>query len=205
MEILNYIIIILIGYLIGSVPFALIIGKLFYNKDIRTEGSGNLGGTNAGRTLGKGAGITVILLDIFKAWFAIFIASYVIKHFGMNVDPNYAGLACVFGHCYPVFAGFKGGKGVATAAGFILAINPKLLLVALVIFLVTLAIKKMVSLSVIVTLFAITIMAFIFKDFEPQKWVLIILTIFITYKHKENIKRIMNGTENTISWLSSKK
>ncbi|WP_423364322.1 glycerol-3-phosphate 1-O-acyltransferase PlsY [Mycoplasma sp. P36-A1] len=202
MEIINYILIIALGYLIGSIPFALIVGKVFYNKDIRLEGSGNLGGTNAGRTLGKKAGISVILLDIFKAWFAIILATFIVNKFNMNVDPNYAGLAVVFGHCYPIFANFKGGKGVATAAGFVLAINPILLLIALAIFLIILFWKKMVSLSVIVTLVAITILSFIFPMFYNARLMLVILTIFITYKHKANIKRIIDGNENTISWLT---
>lgn len=201
MEALNYILIILLGYLIGSIPFALIIGKLFYNTDIRESGSGNLGGTNAGRTLGKKAGIIVILLDISKAFVAITLATIIINQFNMNVNPNICGLAVVFGHCYPIFAGFKGGKGVACAAGFILAINPLLLLIALVIFLINLKIHHMVSLSVMITVSIITILAYLVPYFYNTKYVLTFLTLFLIFQHRDNIKRIIKGMENKISWL----
>jgi len=205
MEILGYLIVIVIGYLIGSIPFALIVGKVFYNKDIRTEGSGNLGGTNAGRVLSKQAGIAVMILDIAKAWFSIMVATFVVNKLGFDVNPTYAGLAAVFGHCYPIFAGFKGGKGVACAAGFILAVNPLLLLIAFVILVLMLLWKKMMSLAVIVTLVIVTIISFLVPQFNNVREVLVILTIFITYKHLDNIKRIIAGNENTLSWLTKKK
>jgi len=201
MEIMNYLIIIVLGYLIGSVPFALIVGKLFYNKDIRESGSGNLGGTNAGRTLGKKAGATVMVLDIAKAFIAITIATIIINHFNMNVDPNICGLAVVFGHCYPVFAGFKGGKGVATAAGFILAINPILVVIALVILVINLKIHHMMSLAVIVTLVLVTVLAYTVGYFDNTKIMLSILTVFITFQHRDNIKRILDGTESKITFI----
>ncbi|MDF9867720.1 glycerol-3-phosphate acyltransferase PlsY [Bacilli bacterium PM5-3] len=201
MEIINYLLIIILGYLIGSIPFALIIGKLFYNQDIRKSGSGNLGGTNAGRTLGKKAGAAVMILDITKAFIAISLATIIINHFEMNVNPNFCGLAVVFGHCYPIFAGFKGGKGVACAAGFILAINPILLLLAVVILVINLKIHHMMSLAVLVTLLVVTTMAFTIPYFDNTKYVLSILTVFLFFQHRDNIKRILNGTENKISWL----
>ena len=95
---------ILLGYLLGSLPFALIIGKVFYHTDIRQYGSGNLGGTNAGRVLGKKAGISVIVFDVLKVVLAIAIATQVSKVAGI-----WTGLACCIGHCYPVFAKFHGG------------------------------------------------------------------------------------------------
>ena len=189
------------GYLIGSIPFALIIGKLVYNKDVRESGSGNLGGTNTGRVLGKKAGLTVMILDISKAFFAITIATLLINHFNINMDPNYVGLACVLGHCYPLFAKFKGGKGVAAAAGFILAINPIFLLIALAILLINLKIHKMMSLAVIITLISLIILTFVFKEFENLRTIIIILTIFITFQHRTNITRIINHTENKITWM----
>ncbi|MEG0568868.1 MAG: glycerol-3-phosphate 1-O-acyltransferase PlsY [Erysipelotrichales bacterium] len=201
MEIIKIIMVILMGYLIGSIPFALIIGKLFYNTDIRESGSGNLGGTNAARTLGKTTGIIVMLLDISKAFVAITIATLLINKFSINIDPNYVGLACVVGHCYPVFAGFKGGKGVACTAGFILAINPILLLIALVILIINLKVHHMMSLGVIIAIVTATILSFVFPMFENTKVVLFFLTLFITFQHRENIKRIIDGTENKIKWI----
>ena len=114
---LNFIGVIILSYLFGSIPWSLVIGKVFFHKDIRTEGSGNLGGTNAGRVLGKKVGIIVIVLDALKAFFSMLLASYIAKDAII-----YAGLACCIGHCFPIFAQFKGGKAVATSFGFFLGI-----------------------------------------------------------------------------------
>ena len=100
-----------IGYLLGSIPFALVVGKVFYKKDIRNYGSGNLGGSNAGRVLGKKAGLSVMTLDILKVTLAIFIASFFQNR---EVSMVVAGVAAAIGHCFPIFAKFKGGKAVAT-------------------------------------------------------------------------------------------
>lgn len=200
-NIINYTSIILIGYLIGSIPFALIVGKVFYNKDIRLEGSGNLGGTNAGRTLGKKAGIAVMSLDILKAFIAMSLAGLIADKFNMDVNINITGLAAVVGHCYPVFANFKGGKGVAATAGFVLALNPVLLLIAVIILLINLKIHHMVSLGVIVTLFAVTILSYTFTSFNEFQKILPLLSIFVIYQHRANIIRIINKEERKITWL----
>ena len=107
---------ILIGYFLGSIPFALVIGKVFYKKDIRNYGSGNLGGGNAGRVLGKKAGLAVMTMDILKVTFAIFLISLLTENENVMI---LAGLAAAAGHCFPVFAKFKGGKAVATMYGFL--------------------------------------------------------------------------------------
>ena len=107
-----------IGYLLGSIPFALVIGKLFYHTDVREFGSGNLGGTNAGRVLGKKAGIATILLDIVKVILAVAIVSVGFDNQEMSI---WSGVAAAFGHCYPIFAHFKGGKAAATLVGFLLS------------------------------------------------------------------------------------
>lgn len=198
---MNNLIMILIGYVFGSIPFALIIGKVFYKTDIRKEGSGNLGGTNAGRTLGKKAGFFVIALDILKSFIAIQISIFVMHIFNFEANYYLAGLAAVFGHCYPMFAGFKGGKGVATAVGFILAVDPLLLFIAIVIFVINLKIHHMVSLAVMVTLAFLLPMCFFIPMFNYLSVYMLILAIFITYKHKDNIKRIKDGTESKITLI----
>ena len=189
---LNFISVIILSYLFGSIPWSLVIGKVFFHKDIRTEGSGNLGGTNAGRVLGKKVGITVIVLDALKAFFSMLLASYIAKDAMI-----YAGLACCIGHCFPIFAQFKGGKAVATFAGMILAYQPLLLLYGLIIFLVLLAITRMVSLTAMVTISLGVLLSLLFND-----WVLTAFTlaidIFIIYRHRANIQRILNGTENKV-------
>ena len=124
MNILIYLLLILMGYLYGSIPFALVIGKLFYHTDVRNSGSGNLGGTNAGRVLGKKAGLSVIILDASKCCISILIAGTVAKYMKFDMNIIYpCALACVIGHCYPIFAGFRGGKAVSVAIGYALMTN----------------------------------------------------------------------------------
>ena len=202
MDYLIYIILIVMSYLYGSIPFALVIGKLFYNTDVRNSGSGNLGGTNAGRVLGKKAGISVILLDASKCCISILIAKLVANHFGLNTDIIYpCALACVIGHCYPIFAGFRGGKAVSVAIGYALVTNIYAFIIALVIFMVTLKISKYVSLASI--LGSLTIL--VVSPFIGYSTIGIItnacIVALLIYKHKANIIRLKNGTENKISWM----
>lgn len=107
----------IIGYLIGSIPWGVVIGKIFYHKDIREYGSGNSGGTNAGRVLGRPIGIIVILLDALKALIVMIIVNKISPGY-----EQYAGLAVCIGHCFPIFAGFKGGKAVASSYGYFLGL-----------------------------------------------------------------------------------
>lgn len=190
------------SYLYGSIPFALVIGKLFYNTDIRNQGSGNLGGTNAGRVLGKKAGTAVILLDVSKCSIAILIAKFVGVQFHLNQDIIYpCALACVFGHCYPIFAEFKGGKAVSVAMGYALVTNIYAFLIAIGVFLVTLKVTKYVSLSSILGSSAMLI-ASPFIGYSPLGIITnVIIVGLLIYKHRTNIERIKNGTESRITWM----
>ncbi|MBE6128224.1 MAG: glycerol-3-phosphate 1-O-acyltransferase PlsY [Erysipelotrichaceae bacterium] len=201
------ILVILISYLFGSVPWALVIGKLFYHKDIRQEGSGNLGASNAGRVLGKHVAVIVTVLDALKAFFSMLLAHYVAP--GAEI---YAGLACCIGHCFPVFAQFKGGKAVATSYGFLLGIAVLLtheyllqFVLPVVCFFVILYLTKMVSVSSIGSLLIEVIVSFIMvktKGIDISIPVaLLVLWAFVTYRHKSNLERVMNGTESKIKWM----
>ena len=194
---------IVFGYLFGSIPFALIIGKVFYKTDIRTKGSGNLGGTNAGRVLGKTAGISVTVFDVLKATIAILIV--------YQFAPQYAALAGVFaaiGHSYPIFAQFKGGKAVSTAAGYLLGaaiiVNQVILLfiVPASLFFIILKLTKYASLASMV---AATISIFIAYFATGGDWIFtlnfILIDILIFYRHRANIKRLLNGTETKVTWI----
>lgn len=204
---IKIILIILVSYLFGSVPWALVIGKVFYHKDIRTEGSGNLGATNAGRVLGKPAAVAVTVLDALKAFFSMMIAHAVLP--GSEI---FAGLACCIGHCFPVFAQFRGGKAVATSYGFMLGICVFLtqqyltqFLLPVVSFFGILYLTKMVSLSSIASLLVEVIVSFVLAftgKIEMNIAVsLLVLWAFVTYRHKANIERIMNGTESKVKWM----
>lgn len=196
-------IVILISYLFGSVPWALVIGKVFYHKDIRNEGSGNLGASNAGRVLGKPAAVSVTVLDAIKAFLSMFVATLISKDAIL-----YAGLACAFGHCFPVFAQFKGGKAVATAYGFFLGITVFVthnwlinFILPVIAFFGMLYITKIVSISSITAVGIEMIASFIFNHNLPLSICLVILWAFITYRHKSNLIKLKNGQENKVKWM----
>ena len=196
------ILLILLGYLYGSIPFALVIGKVFYNTDVRESGSGNLGGTNAGRVLGKKAGISVIVLDALKAVIIFYLSSYLSVKFNLNPDIKYlAGLACIFGHCYPIFAEFRGGKAVSTSLGYFLCIEPLYAVVAIVVFLLVLKISKYVSLSSISTALIVLCITPFLAVSITAKLCMLVAVILLVYRHKDNIKRIKNQTESKIQWM----
>ncbi len=197
------ILILLLSYLFGSVPWALIVGESFYHRDIRKEGSGNLGATNAGRVLGKPAGIAVTILDALKSFISMYIASRIAP--GMEL---WAGLACCIGHCFPVFAGFRGGKAVATSYGFFLGISLLItghffwqFLFEVICFFAVLYACRMVSAASIISV-GVAVPVSLFLKNDPEITVsLFVLWLFVTYRHRANIGRIMNGTESKIKWM----
>jgi glycerol-3-phosphate acyltransferase PlsY len=199
--------VLVLSYLFGSIPWALVIGLVFFHKDIRKEGSGNLGGTNAGRVLGKPAGVTVILLDALKAFFSMMLAHYLAP--GTEI---YAGLACCIGHCFPVFAHFKGGKAVATSYGFLLGITVFItqqwfwnFFWVILCFFIVLYLFRMVSLASISALGVEVITSFLLvvtgKNPLSTALSLLVLWAFITYRHKTNIGRIAAHTESHVKWM----
>ncbi|MGE6752672.1 glycerol-3-phosphate 1-O-acyltransferase PlsY [Rossellomorea sp. NPDC071047] len=188
--------ILLLAYLLGSIPSGLLIGKTFYGKDIREHGSGNLGGTNTFRTLGVKAGMIVTIMDILKGT----VATLLPLLFESDVHMLLAGVFAVIGHMYPVFANFRGGKAVATSAGVLLGYNYILFLILLAVFFVCLYATKYVSLSSMIA----AVLAFTYSIFTgdiPLIIVVGILTIFVVYRHRANIVRIKNKTEPKIKWL----
>jgi len=199
---LNLVLAIIFGYLFGSIPFALIIGKVFYNTDIRTKGSGNLGGTNAGRVLGKAAGISVTVFDTLKATIVILLV--------FQFAPQYAAIAGVFaaiGHSYPIFAQFKGGKAVSSAAGYLLGVAiimskiVELFIIPASLFFLLLKLTKYASLSSMVAATVSIFIAYFFTQDFFLTFNFILIDILIIYRHKENIKRLLNGTERKVTWI----
>lgn len=192
--------VVILAYLIGSIPFALIVGKIGYGIDIREHGSGNLGGTNTFRVLGKKAGLIVTSADILKGTLAASLPFL----FGLeNLHPLLIGIAAVIGHTYPIFAKFKGGKAVATSAGVLLFYSPMLFLILIIAFFISLYISKFVSLSSMIAGIVGIIYSLIIGDL-PLIIVITILASFVIYRHRANIKRIMEGTEPKIKWMSKK-
>lgn len=197
---MDYVIFILIAYLLGSLPFALIVGKVWYGIDIREHGSGNLGATNTFRVLGVKAGLVVTIADILKGTVATVLPLIAGYFYDVEVSRLIVGLFAVLGHTYPIFAKFKGGKAVATSGGVILGLNPLLFLIMFLTFFIVLYVTKYVSLSSMLTGVISTIVSFFFGDYLLFGLILI-LTIFVIYRHKDNIKRIKNKTEPKITWM----
>ena len=197
---LNSLVFILITYLIGSFPSGLIIGKYFYQIDIREHGSGNLGGSNAMRVLGKNGGVAVYILDILKGGISILIA----MNFQSEIHPLIIAIFASIGHIYPIFACFKGGKAVATSAGIVLFYSPSLFIMLAIVFFCSLAIWKMISISSSLSSIAAFIIVWLnplSNDHFDSSVSRIIFTLFmliIVLKHIPNYKRILNGTEPMI-------
>lgn len=193
---MNFLIFACIAYLIGSIPFGLIVGKLGYNVDIREHGSGNLGGTNTFRVLGVKAGLLVTTADILKGT----IASLLPILLSSDVNMLVIGIFAVVGHMYPVFAKFKGGKAVATSGGVILAVSPILFFTMLATFFLMLYLTKYVSLSSMVTGIVTVVVAIVLQH-TGLIILTSILTLFVIYRHRANIKRIKDKTEPKIKWM----
>ena len=183
-------IIILISYLLGSIPFGFLLTKIFLNKDIRKIGSGNIGATNALRTGNKTLGYATLILDILKAIIpVIFVKIY-------YSDYLYISSLCVFlGHVFPIWLKFKGGKGVATYVGILCCINIYLGISFGIVWLITFVMFKYSSLSSIVGSLSVPIINFLFFN-DQIFYFFIIMFILIFYTHRENIKRLLNRTES---------
>ena len=201
---MNLFVLILLGYLIGSVPFALVIGKVFYKTDVREFGSKNLGGGNTGRVLGKKAGLSVMTLDILKVSLVVFLA----VHFCPNPNaPVYGGLAAAIGHCFPLFARFKGGKAVATMYGFLFGLfavagySPLMFFLPLLAFLLVLYLTKIIALASIFSAVAVTVYSLVAYGATPVFLALVVFTLIIVVRHRKNIERILSHTENKITWM----
>lgn len=194
----------LIGYLLGSIPFALVIGKVFYKKDIRNYGSKNLGGGNAGRVLGKKAGLAVMTMDILKVSFAIFLCSFMKNK---DVTMVLAGLAAAIGHCFPLFARFKGGKAVATMYGFLFGMavfgtyGLEIFFIPLIAFLIVLYLGKIIAIASICSAVVITVYIYFMGENITMFAALLIFTVLIIVRHRKNIERIMKKEENKIRWM----
>lgn len=193
---------VILAYLVGSVPSAVWIGKALYGIDVREHGSGNAGATNVIRVLGYKAGIPVMLVDVFKGWVAVQLV-YLFPLPGISTDAMiYFRIACaaaaVLGHIFPVYVGFRGGKGVGTLAGVAIALYPVALLIVLGVFIVSLVLTRYVSLSSILGSVVFPfIVIFVTGEKNPGLIILSILVAhFVPLTHRKNIKRLLKGEEN---------
>ena len=214
--------VLLISYVLGSIPSSLWVGQIFHKMDIRNFGSGNLGTTNAFRNLGWKSGVSVLVLDFMKGfvpsfWIAMYafeIGSGPIAPPGWEADAFLkitCGLFAVIGHMFPVFANFKGGKGAATACGMLFGIEPISIGISSAIFILIVFTTRYVSLASIVAsfIYPISLLAMRYGfGYYVDGSIIIFATIIATgiiYKHKSNIQRLLNGTENRVNFSGSKK
>ncbi len=188
------------AYLIGAIPSSVWIGKRFYNMDIREHGSGNAGATNTLRILGKRAGFIVLFIDIFKAWFA----TEVLSNLANNQSIEYMlamGLVAVLGHIFPIYIGFRGGKGIASLLGVIIAIHPLASLFSVLVFLISLIKSRFVSLSSILA--ACSFPLSILYYFKSESNSLIIFSFMVAtlviFTHKKNIERLFKKEESKVN------
>ncbi len=188
------------SYFLGSINFSVIISKDRYGKDIRDSGSGNAGATNMLRTYGKKAAILTFLGDISKTAVAVILARLVIGYTGAFI----AGFFCILGHAYPIFFKFKGGKGVVCISAMCLFTNPVVFLIMLFIFLTVLFAFRMVSLASIMIMITYPFVLFNVVGPGPHIIIATICALFVVYLHRENIKRIYNHKESTISFGKNK-
>jgi glycerol-3-phosphate acyltransferase PlsY len=208
---IHLIVLIILAYLIGSIPTAILVSKGIYKKDVRQFGSKNAGATNVFRVLGWKPGLFVLLFDMFKGYFSTAVlADIIMKQSGMDVRIELfmmiAGFAAVFGHIWTIFAGFKGGKGVATGAGMLIGLAPGVVGICIVIFILVFLVSRMVSLGSITAAVSFPVILWIEKlwmnkdIYQGILYFSILIPLLIIYTHRENIKRILNGTENKIEF-----
>jgi glycerol-3-phosphate acyltransferase PlsY len=195
------------AYLLGSIPFGLLLGKLFGAADVRTEGSGNIGATNVARVAGPIAGILTLLLDAAKGALAVVLAARLSDQ--SSTWMMIAGLCALVGHCYPIWLGFHGGKGVATAAGVFLVLSPLAFLAAAILFFLVVLYWRFVSLGSISAAAAMPLLIYFFwaPHHAPPYAVTfgsLAAALLIVYKHDANIQRLVQGDEPKFS-LSKKK
>lgn len=188
---MNYLLIALIAYLLGSVPFSYFIGKKIFGIDIRKKGSGNPGATNAFRAFGAKGGIMTLALDILKGALAVLIG----RKLGGDTGAVIAMLFAPLGHMYSFILKFKGGKGVATTGGALLAYDYRVTLVLLIIFLIVFLTSRIVSLASITTACFAPLVVLYFHGLSYFALVILILAIIVIYKHRANIDRLRNKTE----------
>ena len=193
------------AYLIGAFPSAVWLGRTFYNTDVREYGSGNAGATNTFRTLGAKAGVPVLLMDVLKGWIAVNLVYFVTDNQLMSDEKFFElklvfGIAAVIGHLFPVYTGFRGGKGIATMLGFMLGIYWQAALLSALVFVITFLISKYVSLSSIIASLAFPFIVIVILGINNANTSLIIFSIFVPIlsliTHQKNIERLIRREEN---------
>jgi len=208
---MNLFLLIIAAYLIGSIPTAYWIGKAFFNIDIREHGSKNMGASNTFRVLGPVWGIIVLIIDLGKGMAAVQLALLVHSTDWLGTEKSFwqllFGLVAVAGHVFPVFAGFRGGKGVATLFGLVLAIQPWIALISIGAFIIVVFLTRYISVGSIIA--AVVFMACVWFAYKESnvymRWFSIMAAVLVIFMHRSNILRLLKGSENKFNWRKKKK
>lgn len=193
---MNYVIAIIISYLLGSISFSYLAGKMLRGIDIRQHGSGNAGATNTLRVLGKGPGMTVFLLDIFKGVLAVWIGGWLAAD-ALTLQ-ILCGIAVIIGHNWPIFFNFKGGKGIATTIGVMLTLSFWPVIIAGLIAIASIAVTRYVSLGSLLFAALLPICAAVMHAPKAVLWISLIVAVFAFVRHRTNIVKLLNGKENKL-------
>ena len=205
----EHILFLILAYFTGSFPSAVWVGRTFYNKDVREYGSGNAGATNTFRVLGKGAGIPVLLMDVFKGWLSVNYILLVSNSSQLSSTTFFEfqlafGVAAVIGHLFPIYTGFRGGKGIATLLGLLIGLNAIAAIVAIVVFVIVFLISKYVSLGSILASLAFPFVVFMILDEKDVNASLELFSVFVPIltliTHQKNIERLIRGEENKVKF-----
>ena len=201
------ILLVLLAYLTGAFPSAVWVGKTFYNTDVREYGSGNAGATNTFRVLGKGAGIPVLLMDVFKGWLSVNYVSFISNVDTLSPELFFEnqlafGIAAVIGHLFPIYTGFRGGKGIATMLGLLIGLQSLAALFSFIVFVVVFLISKYVSLGSIIASFVFPIFVIlVLGSINPSlNLFAIFVPILSLITHQKNIERLVRGEETKIKF-----
>jgi len=196
----------LLAYLLGSIPSAVWLGKWLHGIDVREHGSKNAGATNSFRVLGKRTGIMVLVLDVSKGVLSMMVCMLLLKQTESMIYQMVSAGICVLGHVFPVFAGFRGGKGVATSLGVFLGLNPLTALTCILVFLLVFTATRYVSLSSITAAFLLPFISFFIYHQEAIEVIYfnIILSLIVILAHHKNIKRLIAGEEQRMNFNGSK-
>lgn len=204
---------VLLAYVTGAFPSAVWVGKTFYKTDVREYGSGNAGATNTFRVLGKGAGIPVLFMDIFKGWLAVYYVHFISNVTELSPELFFEnqlafGIAAVIGHLFPVYTGFRGGKGIATLLGLLVGLNPIAAIVSIIVFVIVFLISKYVSLGSILASVVFPVVVFFILDQEDVNSSLELFSIFVPIltliTHQKNIERLIRGEETKVIFGKNK-
>ncbi len=190
MLVLKYLLVIVVGYLLGSISFSIVMSRIL-GGDVRKKGSGNAGATNMARVYGWAPGVLTLLLDMLKTVVSIQLGLWLIGDWGLFA----AGSACIIGHCFPIYYGFKGGKGVSVGCALALMVDLKVFAAVMTVFFLVAILSKKISLASICATTSILLFAPLFGVSLPRFLLAVVGVVMIDSRHKENIKRLIKGTE----------